>query len=129
MGVSCERKLRAGPRTAWAVPFLDQPCLLWHKPASSAMQTIHSAAQCSTDVLSSRQQCETIDPTATSLSGRLRSYFASCGTSCPDFDTGFPGLPENGRLSCSASLLVSDVDRLIGPLLSTAETMARTSAG
>jgi hypothetical protein len=38
------------------------------------------------------------------------SYFASRGTSCPDSDTGFPGLPENGRRSCSASLLASEVD-------------------
>jgi hypothetical protein len=57
------------------------------------------------------------------------SYFTSRGKSCPDFDTGFPGLPENGMRSCWASLLASALDRLISPSLCTADTTARTSAG
>src|SRR5436189_6427143 len=56
------------------------------------------------------------------------SYLSSRGTSCPDSDKGFPGFPVNGRRSCSASLSASEVDGLIGALLCTAETTARTSA-
>jgi len=47
-------------------------------------------------------------PYDTAIGSKLMwSYLASRGTSCPDFATGFPGLPENGRRSSSANLLAS----------------------
>ena len=109
-------------RTLVELPRCTADELAWHSEARPAAGFPKPAENAATSPF---------DPTAivaAIAAQRSWSYFASRGTSCPVGDTGFPGLPENGRRSCSASLLASEVDRSIGRSLCTAETTARTSA-